>query len=68
MRRNLKTDFGFAVQEAGMAMTQEQVAKIVGITRGGVFMSERYAIRKLWRMQLRHERAGTFDELMDALR
>ena len=31
-------------------------------------MSERYAIRKLWRMQLRHERAGTFDELMDALR
>ena len=28
MRRNLKTDFGFAVQEAGMAMTQEQVAKI----------------------------------------
>jgi hypothetical protein len=30
-------------------LTEAEVAKIVGITRGGVFMAERAIIRKLWR-------------------
>ena len=50
-----------------MAQTQESVARKVGLTKGGVFMAERAAIRKLWRLQVRHLRAGTVHELCEAL-
>lgn len=39
-----------------LAMTQEEVARRLGITRSGVFMLERYVIRKLWRSKKLRQR------------
>ena len=50
----------------GYAMTCGEIAKLVGITAGGVWMVERAVVRKLWRMKLpsrqRPETAMTPDE------
>ena len=47
-----RKEFHFHADNDTYSMSCAAIAKELGITAGGVWMAERYAIRELWRMGL----------------